>query len=205
MTAGVPGRTNTAVASGEARRVAIVAAATTLFAEQGHHATSLSQIGARAGVSKTAVAYHFTSKEAIVHAVLDAHQRRIGPVLMGIAEDRGLVALGRLWEIVAHDEHHREHAALWGMVVAEAASHDATLRPRVQENYGNFRAGIARFLREAREDGEVRDGIDDEAVATDILAVINGTTTSWLIDGNIQMVPIVQAHLQRVIADIRAD
>jgi len=200
----VPGRTRTAVASGEARRTAIVAAATTLFAEQGHHATSLAQIGASAGIGRAAILHHFGSKEAIVHAVLDAHQRRIWPVLASIAEDRGLTAFARLGEIVRHNVAHREHAALWAMVVAEAASPDATLRPRVQENYNAFRAGIRRFLSEAREDGELRDGVDDDAVAIGVLGFINGTTTSWLIEPTIPLVELVDAHVQQVAADLRA-
>ena len=200
----VPGRTNTAVASGEARRQAIVASATTLFAEHGHHATSLAQIGAGAGISRAAVLHHFGTKEAILHAVLDAHEQRIWPVLAGIAEDRGLAAIARLVEIVQHNVVHREHAELWAMVVAEAATPGATLRPRVQENYAMFRAGIVRFVNEAREDGELRDGVDGDTVAIGVLGFINGTTTSWLIDSTIPLVELVDAHLQQVVADLRA-
>lgn len=52
-------------------RTAILDAAEALFAEQGYHATSLAQIGERAGVSRGTPGYFFGAKEALYRAVLD--------------------------------------------------------------------------------------------------------------------------------------
>ncbi|MEQ4616869.1 MAG: TetR/AcrR family transcriptional regulator [Corticimicrobacter sp.] len=49
---------------------AILQAAETLFARQGHEATSMRQITTLAGVNLAAVNYHFGSKEGLVQAVL---------------------------------------------------------------------------------------------------------------------------------------
>jgi AcrR family transcriptional regulator len=54
---------------------AVLDAAETLFARQGHEATSMRQITALAGVNLAAVNYHFGSKEGLVQAVL---KRRLG-------------------------------------------------------------------------------------------------------------------------------
>jgi AcrR family transcriptional regulator len=53
----------------------ILDAAEKLFAERGFHATSLRAITAAAGANLAAVNYHFTSKEALLHALF---ARRLG-------------------------------------------------------------------------------------------------------------------------------
>jgi TetR/AcrR family transcriptional regulator len=55
----------------ERSRVAILDAAEQLFAEQGYDATSLTQVGAAAGVSRGTPGYFFRSKAELYQAVLD--------------------------------------------------------------------------------------------------------------------------------------
>jgi AcrR family transcriptional regulator len=55
----------------------ILAAAESLFMEQGYAATSLRSITAKARVNLAAVNYHFGSKEALIREVFD---RRLGPL-----------------------------------------------------------------------------------------------------------------------------
>lgn len=52
----------------EARRRQIIDGTIELVAERGYAGTSLSGIAARAGISKAAVLYHFTSKDEVVQA-----------------------------------------------------------------------------------------------------------------------------------------
>jgi AcrR family transcriptional regulator len=58
-------------------RERLLAAAESLFMEQGFRSTSLREITARAKVNLAAVNYHFGSKDALVREVL---QRRLGPL-----------------------------------------------------------------------------------------------------------------------------
>ena len=51
-------------------REAILDTAESLFAQQGHEATSMRQITGAAGVNLASVNYHFGSKESLVQAVL---------------------------------------------------------------------------------------------------------------------------------------
>jgi TetR/AcrR family transcriptional regulator len=55
----------------ERSRAAILDAAEQLFAERGYDATSLTQVGARAGVSRATPGYFFGSKSDLYQAVLD--------------------------------------------------------------------------------------------------------------------------------------
>jgi AcrR family transcriptional regulator len=55
-----------------ATRETLVAVARTLFAERGYHAVSVRDIAAKAGVTRGALAHHFSGKEALFEAAFDA-------------------------------------------------------------------------------------------------------------------------------------
>ncbi|MFJ9574559.1 ScbR family autoregulator-binding transcription factor [Streptomyces bacillaris] len=57
-----------------ATRQRVLCGAGAVFAERGYHGSSVSEIMARAGVTKGALYFHFASKEAMARAVLDRLQ-----------------------------------------------------------------------------------------------------------------------------------
>lgn len=63
-------------AQGEESRQRLLEAATELLSERGYAATSVGDVCRRAGVAKTALYWHFESKEGLVAAVLEAAGRR---------------------------------------------------------------------------------------------------------------------------------
>lgn len=77
----MPGR-NRKVEQGDATRQALVRGAITLFTEQGYTATSTSDIVAAAQVTRGALYHHFTDKQRLFLAALDAVEedvyRRVG-------------------------------------------------------------------------------------------------------------------------------
>lgn len=56
---------------GGGTRGKILSVALRLFADQGYESTSMRQIGEQLGITKAALYYHFTSKEAIVRALIE--------------------------------------------------------------------------------------------------------------------------------------
>lgn len=197
------GRTDAAVARGEARREALVAAAAALFAESGYHATRLADVGARAGVGRPAVLHHFESKEALVHAVLDEHERQFMAVRMRVAENRGLAGIARLVQIMEFQHEDRRRTTLWTMLLAESTSPGAPLRERMVENYNQFRFSITWLLGQAQEDGELRPGVDFDREANVIIAFFNGLETSWLFDETVPIIDMAREFLDELIARIR--
>lgn len=55
----------------------LLEAATETFAELGFHATAMTEVGRRAGVTKGGVYFHFAGKEELCYAVLDHWQTRL--------------------------------------------------------------------------------------------------------------------------------
>lgn len=72
-------------------REAILDAAQRLFAEQGFEATSLSEVGARAGVSRATPGYFFGSKEQLYEAVLARYLERVREAVRN-GRDRALAS-----------------------------------------------------------------------------------------------------------------
>jgi AcrR family transcriptional regulator len=60
----------------EATRAALLDTATRLFAERGYPRTSLEDVASASQVTRGAVYHHFTSKQALFEAVLDAQEER---------------------------------------------------------------------------------------------------------------------------------
>ncbi len=197
------GRTDAAIARGEARRAALVVAAAELFAESGYHATRLADVGARAGIGRPALLHHFSSKEALVHAVLDEHERRFMAVRLRIAEHRGLAGIRALVQIIEFQHEDRRRTTLWNMLLAESTSPSAPTRARMVDNYNQFRWSITWLLGHAREDGELRAGVDFEREANTIIAYFNGLETSWLLDETVPIVDMARDFLEDLVARIR--
>ena len=200
----LPGRTNTAVARGEVARATILEAAAALFAEYGYHATTLSQVGAQAGIKRPAVLHHFASKELLLHAVLDRHEQRFMQVRLEVAQYRGLAGIRQLIRIIEFQEENRQRTTLWNMLLAESASPDSPLRARMRDDYEQFRFSITFLLGQAQEDGELCPGLDFTEEANIIIAFFNGMETSWLLDPEVPMVAIVERFLDERIERMRA-
>jgi TetR/AcrR family transcriptional regulator len=83
------------VRNAERSRAAILDAAERLFAELGYEATSLTQVGAAAGVSRGTPGYFFRSKAELYQAVLDR----------SFAEVRDAVRAGRERALASNEDH----------------------------------------------------------------------------------------------------
>ena len=99
-------------------RAAILDAAERLFAEQGYDATSLTQVGADAGVSRGTPGYFFRSKAELYQAVLDR----------SFAEVREAVREGRA-RALASNESRRDHPGRRGLRLLRFPGRPAQLRP----------------------------------------------------------------------------
>lgn len=69
----------------EATRGAILGAARGLFGQRGFTAVSVDDIAAAAGVAKGAVYHHFTSKDAVFEAVLEAETQSLAAQVLAAA------------------------------------------------------------------------------------------------------------------------
>jgi AcrR family transcriptional regulator len=162
---------------GRATRERIVAAAAELMHAQGVAVTSIEEVKAAAGVSSSQLYHYFADKRALVDAVL-AHQidqvlAIHEPLLAALDAPAGL----RAWRdaIVALSERFgAEGGCPLGSLASELSDRDAGLRTGVAAGFDRWEASIRIALERMRERGTLRADADTAALATGVLAALQG-------------------------------
>lgn len=72
---------------GKRRKAQIVEAATDLFAEMGYEGTSLRDVAERCGMTKAALYYHYTDKEALLRSVVEFRMTRMVDMIVDAFAD----------------------------------------------------------------------------------------------------------------------
>ena len=120
----------------ERSKGALIDAATSLFAERGYRGTSVQAIGARAGVSRGSIFWHFQSKEGLLWAVVErAFQSWEAEVLVpDVGEATGIEAVRRaLARAPALPHGARRALRLFYVLLFEALGPRPGARTRVRE------------------------------------------------------------------------
>jgi AcrR family transcriptional regulator len=166
-----PGRAKPQLRARATRR-AILTAAAEHFARDGYHGTSLDSVLADSGGTKGALYFHFASKEALARAVIEEMVRQWADLRTQVLS-RGLDPLWSLLALV--DE---VVARLISDPIARGGTRllsDLPLRPQdVHAHYGAGERDALALLSEAARAGLLREGIEPDVVARQIVAVIAG-------------------------------
>jgi AcrR family transcriptional regulator len=166
----------------EQRRAQIIAAAEELFSRHGYRGTGLAEVAARVGLSLPGVLHHFGSKEGLLRAVIaqrDAESEANGRRLLDLGGSEGLRGLA---EAMARNQAKPEIIRLFTVLVAENVEPDAPLHDHFVQRYRTMRLLLSAGLRESQVRGEIRADVDVEAKAAEIVAVLDGLQTQWLLD-----------------------
>lgn len=158
-----------------ATRRSLLETAACLFHERGFAGTSISDIGNASGLTSGAIYFHFSNKDALARAIVEAHFAT-WPVLIERHTGAGVpavVGLVRLSFDVARafrdDPLVRGGARLW----SERYGIDATL----PAPFVGWIAAVRALLERAREEGELADRIDPAGAAKSIIHAFFGLHT----------------------------
>ncbi|MEV3983175.1 TetR/AcrR family transcriptional regulator [Nonomuraea sp. NPDC049758] len=193
-------------ATGEARKERILAVALLEFAEHGYRGASLARIAERVELSQAGLLHHFRSKERLLVAVLDYRdeldRRRFGPGHDG--HDGGAAALRALADVVDHNARVPGLVQLFSVISGEAVTPGHPGHEWARRRYRRLRADVAAALRAGAERGEFRPGLDAEAHADRLIAMMDGLQTQWLIDpGQVDMAAVFRGYVEDLIAALR--
>lgn len=162
-------------------RAAVLAAATELFTRQGYDATSIGDVAAALGVTKSAVYHHVDSKERLLADALDA---ALSGLEAAVARADGFPgsALERLRGVVRRSvevlvEHQAEVTLLLRVHGNSETEQRALARRRAVD------AALAALVREAAEDGGVRDDLDPEVVSRLLFGMVGSLVEWYRLDG----------------------
>lgn len=157
-----------------ARRQAILEAATACFAEGGFHRTTTDAICARAGTSSGKLFHYFTSKKALVLAVVAEQNHRTGAWMAELAQrpDPAAALLeamdGILW--LAAEPAGRRLV----LEIAAEAARDADVARTSAEGDGLLAAGFGALLASAMAAGRARPVVSPAHAVRVLMVMVDG-------------------------------
>jgi AcrR family transcriptional regulator len=183
-------------AKGRAKRAEIIDRAAALFGEGGYRGTSLREIAARCGITHPGLLHHFPTKDALLIAVLEQRdQQHVEQVFAPVGD--GVERLRRVIGVIATNQAQRGIVELFAVLSAEATSAQHPARDFFVRRYRTTIAGFAEVYRQARADGALREHVDPDSAARELVALMDGLQLQWLLDGGATpMAAVVRDHVQ---------
>jgi AcrR family transcriptional regulator len=164
-------------ARGAKTRARIVAAAADLMYVRGVGGTTLDDVLAASGVSKSQLYHHFAGKDPLVRAVI-AHagervMERERDALGHVSTIRGL----RRWRdalVQATALHHGAYGCALGSLAAEVADHDDVARRALSQLFTEWEGLLAGVLRRLQDSGSLPPEASIDQLATGLMAALQG-------------------------------
>ncbi|MEU1434267.1 TetR/AcrR family transcriptional regulator [Streptomyces sp. NPDC005786] len=183
-------------AKGRAKRVEILDQAMSLFGEAGYRGASLRVIANRCGISHPGLLHHFPTKESLLLAVLE-HRDDVDGQWLSVGGPTGVDRLRRLIGLAALNAERRGIVELFTVLAAEATSADHPAHGYFVERYRDSVMTTALSYTEARDAGALRDEIAPDEAAQQLIALMDGLQTQWLLSGcATDMAGVLRAHVQ---------
>ncbi|MFD4459002.1 TetR/AcrR family transcriptional regulator [Nocardia sp. NPDC058480] len=188
------------LAKGEDRRQRIVTVAQRLLTRNGWRNTSLAMIAREAGVSPAGLLHHFTSKNQLLHAVLDARDADD----LQQADLRGDL-IAEIEKVAERIQRSPELVGTFAVLLVENLQPEAPLHDRMLDRW-NLAVGIVTALiRHNQEIGRYRADFDPGIRAVEIVAFINGMEISWLLDHSIPLAEVFAEYTRSLTRDFAPD
>ncbi|CAL9350005.1 hypothetical protein SUDANB58_00444 [Streptomyces sp. enrichment culture] len=191
--------------AGRARRTQILEAALLRFGQDGYRKTSLARIARDAEITDAGLLHHFRDKQQLLLAVVEYWHERMDTQWRRVSDS-----------VRDAFRCHLEDTAEWltmpGMIeLAVVLSAEATAPDHPAHDH--FTAWqekgvreLADRLRSGSRNGELRAGLDHEAIARECAAMDAGLRQQWLAAGrSFDLISVMRGHLDRLMRSVSAD
>ena len=192
----VGGKTMT---KGEQTRRRIVAAAAPIFNQHGYEGSSLNDLMEATGLKKGGIYRHFSSKEALAVEAFDYTWGAAWNARM-LHVDEKAKGIEKFKQLIANFVDCRPAVAGGCPILNTAIDTDdgnPALRSRAAKALRSWLARLQTVVKQAQERGEIRADLDPKAVATVIVASLEGALMMSRLERNDGPLRRVQQHLNR--------
>ncbi len=174
-------------------RETVLRRAIELFNRQGYDATSINDIAVDLGVSKSALYHHFASKEALLAAALDEALEGLSSAVAAAADaTRDESAYDRLQATVEAAVHILV-AHLPAVTLLLRVRGNSPLEKSALERRRHIDEQLARVVRQAADEGDLRDDVDPEVISRLVFGMVNSLVDWYHPDGPISPETIAEA------------
>src|SRR6202790_3102798 len=192
-------RTGASMTKGEQTRRKIVEAAAPIFNQRGYEGSSLNDLMEATGLEKGGIYRHFTSKEELAAEAFDyTWEAAWNARLLHVDEKTN--GIEKLKQLIANFVEHRSPVAGGCPILNTATDADdgnTVLRARVAKALRSWLSRLQVIVEQARERRETRPGVDARAVATLIVASLEGALMMSRLQRSGEALRRVQSHLIR--------
>jgi len=199
-----PKRRATRLRDFERTRERLLQAASREIYRSGFQSASLDTILAVAGVTKGALYYHFDSKEALGHAVIDeviateVRGKWVRPLQNGTDPIDALI--GAVQDLPVRPADVRGGCQL-NNLAQEMSSLDAGFRKRLAIIFDAWREAVASVLREGQAHGSVRCDVEPADAAGLLIAMVEGYAS---LAKNAQDPKVMKAGIRNIVGWLRS-
>lgn len=190
---------------GEMRRMALLDAATEVFARDGYLGASMRDVADIAGITTVGLLHHFPNKVALLRALLDRRDARTTERFNELLAEptlEGFLKFVRLSMSISIEDPRECQAAM--MINTESLSDRHPAYPWYQEKFDVVHGHAKAHLTSLVESGEVRVDLDVKAVAQEIFAMMDGLQMQWLRGRErINVLTVFDAYLRRLSSDLK--
>jgi TetR/AcrR family transcriptional repressor of nem operon len=188
---------------GQQTRKKIVEAAAPIFNQHGYEGTSLSDLMKATGLKKGGIYRHFSSKEDLAAEAFDYTWEAAWSTRL-LHVDEKANGIEKLKQLIANFVGRRSPVAggcpiLNTAIDADDGNH--VLRARAAKALRSWLTRLQTIVKQAKRRGEAREGVDPKAVATLIVASLEGAFMMSRLEGNDEPLRRVQQHLNRYLED----
>lgn len=184
---------------GEQTRRRIVEAAAPIFNKRGYEGSSLNDLMEATGLKKGGIYRHFSSKEELAAEAFDyTWEAAWNARLLHVDEKAN--GIEKLKQLIANFVDHRSPVAGGCPILNTAIDADdgnSVLRAHVLKALRSWVARLQTVVKQAQTRGEAEDGVDPKAVATLIVASLEGALMMSRLERNDEPLRRVQQHLNR--------
>ncbi|MGW0731652.1 TetR/AcrR family transcriptional regulator [Streptomyces sp. NPDC002851] len=165
-----------------ARREQLIECTIDLISTRGYPATSLAAIAERAGLSKAAVLYHFSSKDRLTRAtfdhVIERFMAHVRERVEAASDDPLAAVVAYVRAMVGYQQENRRHVRVITEMLLDDAGGTRLKAPGGHDTAGRWQ-GLAELLAEGQRAGRLR-SFDPAVVALAIGGAIDGVIAQWL-------------------------
>lgn len=190
-------------ANGRASREAILAAALAVFAEKGHRGTTLTDIATRIGMTQPGLLHHFATKDHLLLEVVAVQEAQTQEEFARLSDPDQLPIRDAIRALARINKDAPVQQQLLTTLSAEAVPADHPLHEHFVDRYRTLRARFASLLDAHAAAGHIRDDIDTEAYAREVIATLDGLHLQWLLDpGKVDLVEALGTYADRLVEQL---
>jgi TetR/AcrR family transcriptional regulator, transcriptional repressor for nem operon len=184
---------------GEQTKRKIVEAAAPIFNKQGYAGSSLNDLMEATGLKKGGIYRHFSTKEELAAEAFDYTWESVWNARL-LHVDEKATGIEKLKQLIANFVELRSPVAGGCPILNTATDADdgnPLLRARATKALRSWLSRLQVIVEQAQKRGETRSGIDPKAVATLIVASLEGALMMSRLQRNDEALRHVQSHLNR--------